>query len=193
MKYKSELIKEIVETRGHELSSLHYQSECVEKWIEETKGAYPKLCDYESEWLAYYLENVGIGKFPYLALDNIRSTTIENTVPIPFKSAILKGQTLINLGGHDRVTATYSTYVDGVYKYLKDVNQYYDGLKINDNTISMFLPSKTYTFIIDSKVLVSEVDGYTNPPRKHGVIIIYEDGTYQTPNGFLLPAWMLKL
>ena len=93
MKYKSELIKEIVDTRGHELSSLHYESECVEKWIEETKGAYPKLCDYEGEWLAYYLENIGIGKFPYFALDNISSTTIENTVPIPFKTAILTGNT----------------------------------------------------------------------------------------------------
>ena len=97
------------------------------------------------------------------------------------KSAILKGQTLINLSGHDRVTGVYSTYVDGVYKYLKDVNQYYDTLIINDNTISMFLPSKTYTFIIDSKLLVSEVNGYTNPPRTHGVIILFEDGTYQTP------------
>lgn len=36
MKYESELIKEIVDSRGHEKSSLHYQSECVEAWIEGT-------------------------------------------------------------------------------------------------------------------------------------------------------------
>ena len=30
MKYQSELIKEIVESRGHEKSSIHYESECVE-------------------------------------------------------------------------------------------------------------------------------------------------------------------
>lgn len=30
MKYKSELIHDILETRGHEKSSLHYESECVE-------------------------------------------------------------------------------------------------------------------------------------------------------------------
>ena len=53
MKYKSELIKDIVDTRGHEMSSLHYESECIGAWIEETKGVYPKLCDYESEWLNY--------------------------------------------------------------------------------------------------------------------------------------------
>lgn len=34
MKYKSELIKEIVDSRGHKKSSLHYESECVESWIE---------------------------------------------------------------------------------------------------------------------------------------------------------------
>ena len=53
MKYESELIKEIVDSRGHGKSSIHYESECAETWIEEAKGAYPKLCDYEAEWLYY--------------------------------------------------------------------------------------------------------------------------------------------
>ena len=47
MKYESEIIHEILEQRGHELSSLHYQSECLESWIDETKGADRKLCDYQ--------------------------------------------------------------------------------------------------------------------------------------------------
>ena len=37
MKYQSELIKDILEERGHEKSSLHYESECIETWIEENK------------------------------------------------------------------------------------------------------------------------------------------------------------
>ena len=53
MKYQSELIKEIVDKSGHDKSAIHYQSECIDQWIEENKGAYPKLCDYESEWLYY--------------------------------------------------------------------------------------------------------------------------------------------
>ena len=57
MKYKSELIHEILEQRGHEVPNLHYQSECVEEWINKYRFAYPKLCDYESEWLNYILEN----------------------------------------------------------------------------------------------------------------------------------------
>ena len=57
MKYESELIREILEQRGHEVPTLHYQSECVKSWIDEAKVAYPKLCDYESEWLNYINEN----------------------------------------------------------------------------------------------------------------------------------------
>ena len=96
MKYKSELINEILETRGHETSSLHYESECVNTWIEENKGAYPKLYDYESEWLNYIVENP-IGEFPYASLLNVMDATVENVVPYNYKSAILKGQTLANL------------------------------------------------------------------------------------------------
>ena len=96
MKYKSELIKEIVDTRGHELSSLHYESECVGAWVEEAKGAYPKLCDYESEWLNYINESP-IGNFPYETVTANPTATINNVVPYAYKSAILKGHTLINL------------------------------------------------------------------------------------------------
>ena len=53
MKYESELLSEIIANRGHQKSSIHYESECKESFIEECKGGYPKLCDYESEWLNY--------------------------------------------------------------------------------------------------------------------------------------------
>ena len=51
IKYKSEIINEIIENEGHYVPSLHYESECVNYWIESIRGAYPKLCDYEGEWL----------------------------------------------------------------------------------------------------------------------------------------------
>ena len=107
MKYQSELIKEIVDTRGHKKSSLHYESECIETWIEEAKGAYPKLCDYESEWIKYIsiLDDTGgsedpeppIGEFPYVVLSDVTEATIDNVVPYAYKSAILKGNTLESL------------------------------------------------------------------------------------------------
>ena len=93
MKYQSELIKDIVDTRGHEKSSLHYESECIRAWIEETKGAYPKLCDYESEWLNYINENP-IGKFPYETVRANPTATINNVVPHEYKSAILYGKSV---------------------------------------------------------------------------------------------------
>lgn len=128
-----------------------------------------------------YAVKTAIGEFNYLDYDG-QHITATDTIEGRSKSAILKGQTLVNLSGNDRFLSTgFSTYVDGVYKHLKDVNHYYDSLMIKDNTVSMFSPNKTYTFIIDSKVLLSEVDGYTNPPRQHSVIIQFEDDTYQTP------------
>lgn len=96
MKYEADIIKEIVDDRGHIKSSLHYQSECVEEWVKEVEGAYPKLCDYQSEWVNYINENP-IGNFPYVTLTDVTNATVENVVPYAYKSAILKGQTLVNL------------------------------------------------------------------------------------------------
>ena len=94
--YKSELINKILEERGHEMSALHYESECIETWINEEKGAYPKLTDYESEWLNYIVENP-IGEFPYETITDVTDATVNNVVPYAYKSAILKGNTLVNL------------------------------------------------------------------------------------------------
>ena len=96
MRYESEIIKEIIDKRGHDKSSHHYESECIESWIAENKGAYPKLCDYQSEWLNYI--NVHpIGEFPYQSLVDVTNATINNVVPYAYKSAILKGNTKENL------------------------------------------------------------------------------------------------
>ena len=92
MKYQSEIIKEIVDKRGHKFPSLHYQSECVESWIKEVEGAYPKLCDYVGEWLNYIVESP-IGEFPYVTLSDVTEATVNNVVPYEYKSAILKGST----------------------------------------------------------------------------------------------------
>ena len=130
MKYESELIQEILEAEGHKSSSLHYESECIEEWLESVRGAYPKLCDYEGEWINYYLNNGGIGVFPYEAITNVTDASIHRTVPIPFKRAILKGQTLVNLY---KANTTKSSSDSGFYFV---------------NTIpSSMIKSNTYTII----------------------------------------------
>ena len=130
MKYQSELIKEIVDSRGHKKSSLHYESECVETWIEENKGAYPKLCDYESEWLIYINENP-IGNFPYENVTTNRTATVNNVVPFAYQSAILTGNTLVNI-----FDATLPTQI----KNTHDITLSY---RVNAN--------ETYTFIVEAE------------------------------------------
>ena len=95
MKYKSELIKDIVDTRGHKKSSLQYESECIEQWIAENEGAYPKLTDYQAEWLNYINENP-VGDFPYETVTANPTATINNVVPYAYQSAILKGNSIKN-------------------------------------------------------------------------------------------------
>ena len=108
MKYQSELVKEILDVRGHKKSSLHYESECIETWIKENKGAYPKLCDYQSEWVNYINKIEGgepeqpdpeppIGEFPYKTVTTNNTATVNHVVPLAYKSAILKGNTLESL------------------------------------------------------------------------------------------------
>ena len=106
MKYQSELIKEIIDMRGHDKSSLHYESECIESWIAENKGGYPKLCDYQAEWLNYINEKP-IGEFPYQTLVDVTNATIDNVVPYAYQSAILKGDTkFINEYGVEQADKT---------------------------------------------------------------------------------------
>ena len=150
MKYQSEIIKEIIDTRGHDKSSLHYESECIESWIEETKGAYPKLCDYQSEWMNYINESP-IGEFPYETLIDVTKATINNVVPYAYKSAILKGKTDENLQsvqmpvltttGKNLANTTIASglmYYDSGLVYQSNLFYVTDFIKIHSNTVYSF-------------------------------------------------------
>ena len=167
MKYQSEIVNEILEKRGHEKSSLHYQSECVELWIEETKGSYPKLCDYEGEWLNYIAESP-IGEFPYVTLSDVTEATVNNVVPYAYKSAILKGNTLsanpLSVVGH--VSSTFNDdnsvtmNADGVWHHVDYDSSNYVGNKatfvvlFSENTIGddlSYFQSKGFN--VENKVI----------------------------------------
>ena len=136
MKYKSELIEEIVDKRGHVKSSLHYQSECIEQWIEENKGAYPKLCDYQSEWL-YYINENPIGEFPYLTLTDITEATVNNVVPYAYKSAILKGRTLVNLVPQNSGSFNGTRFLRIPLSYtLKSNTNYFVNFIVKESTLT---------------------------------------------------------
>lgn len=151
MKYEADIIKDIVDSRGHTKTSIHYQSECVEEWVKEVEGAYPKLCDYQPEWLNYSAENK-VGVFPYVALTDVTSATVENVVPYAYKSAILKGQTLKNINDYSIITPSnvtidnggvitiiaQSKYTEVFIKSLenKSSTKYLVKIKVIENTLS---------------------------------------------------------
>ena len=121
-RYKSEIIAEILDKQGHSAPDIHYESECIDKWINDAKGSYPKLNDYESEWLDYFNDH-GTGEFPYETFTGT-SGTIDNVVPYAYKSAILTGNTLINVAQEkDRSQAGIWSYI-----YIKK-DMFIDGKK----------------------------------------------------------------
>ena len=151
MKYEADIIKDIVDSRGHTKTSIHYQSECVEEWVKEVEGAYPKLCDYQPEWLNYSAENK-VGVFPYTALTDVTNATVENVVPYAYKSAILRGQTLKNINDYSIITSSnvtidndgvitinaQSKYTEVFIKSLenKPSTKYLVKIKVIENTLS---------------------------------------------------------
>ena len=161
MKYQSELINEILEVRGHVKSSLHYESECIETWIEENKGAYPKLCEYEGEWLNYMVENP-IGSFPYETITANPTATVSNVVPYAYKRAILKGQTLVNILTEPITNNTFTT-----------------GIANMQNTTQL-QANKKYIAFIDIANVTNEATGvyiriHNTRPNGNGVVLPIKD------------------
>ncbi len=147
MKFEAEIIKDIVDSRGHTKTSIHYQSECVEEWVKEVEGAYPKLCDYQPEWLNYSAENK-VGVFPYATLTDVTNATVENVVPYAYKRAILSGQTLVNMfqfKGTHTALSNIGSYVYSDNKITIVGNGVGDGFAKSDITVNLE-SNKTYTF-----------------------------------------------
>ena len=98
LKYESEILFDLMKRDGDDTPSdvLPYESELKEKYLQQVEGAYPKLQDYRPEWLNYNLVAHLPADFPVETLSNVTSATVDNVVPYAYKSAILKGQTLVN-------------------------------------------------------------------------------------------------
>ena len=88
--------------------------------------------DYRPEWLNYNLEGHLPADFPVETLSNVTSATVDNVVPYAYRSAILKGQTLVNLIRTISKT-TLGQYQDVVnVEYVEPSTKYL--LKIKNNT-----------------------------------------------------------
>ena len=184
MKFEADIIKEILDSRGHEKSSIHYQSECVEQWVKEVEGAYPKLCDYRPEWLNYSNENK-IGAFPYVALTDVTNATVENVVPYDYKSAMLKGQTLVNIANkmsQNKETTSTNTGTSTNYGLILEGTGYEIAYPL--------IANKEYLIIEEWNIKSSDNILHTAQPK-----IIYEDDTtsYLSSDGTLTTLGVHKL
>lgn len=108
LKYESELLYELMKRDGDDTPSdvLPYESELKEKYLNQVVGAYPKLQDYRPEWLNYNLYHHLPSDFPVETVSNVTNATFQNVVPYAYKSAILKGKTLVNLLPRNPVTSS---------------------------------------------------------------------------------------
>ena len=95
LKYESELLFDLMKRDGDDTPSdvLPYESELKEKYLNQVVGAYPKLQDYQPEWLNYNLYHHIPSDFPIESVTNVTSASFNHVVPYAYKSAILKGCT----------------------------------------------------------------------------------------------------
>ena len=93
--YESEVLYQLMERDGFNIPSSvpPYESEIKAYLINQVKLAYPKLTDYEAEWLLYNYTKHLPAEFPISSVSNVTEATINNVVPYAYKSAILKGNT----------------------------------------------------------------------------------------------------
>ena len=157
MKYQSELINEILGERGHEKSTLHYESECIEQWIDENEGAYPKLCEYQSEWLNYIVEKP-VGNFPYETINNVTEATVYNVVPFAYKSAILKGNSEVVAGKNKCNMEEIKTgWIDGTTGVVSSDEGVYIPVEVSGTiTISNYINTDSryvYEYDVDGNYL----------------------------------------
>ena len=149
--YESELLYKLMERDGLNIPSSvpSYESEIKAYLIEQVKLAYPKLNDYEAEWLLYNYTKHLPAEFPIETITDVTNATVNNVVPYAYKSAILKGQTLINCVDNSKVTVTDATKDNDIYTLNKSI--LYSRLNFNTDQ-SLLQINKTYTIILKDVV-----------------------------------------
>lgn len=94
MKYESNILKRLIDTYGV-VGNPRYISEIIKEFIVQGKERFPNLFTYQSDWLAH-IDEFGLNP-SYSVSYTGQSIYAPNTLERPVKSAILKGQTLVNL------------------------------------------------------------------------------------------------
>ena len=145
--YESEILNQLMERDGlkNPSSTPVYESEIREQLLNQVTPSYPKLNDYESEWLMYNHTKHLPADFPVESATNVSQATFNNVVPYAYGKAVLKGQTLVNLA---KVRSKQAANAVGELnipikpnaKYIAFSDVTYD----NASNLAMFVTSSVY-------------------------------------------------
>lgn len=94
MKYESTILNRLIDTYGV-VGNPHYISEIIKEFIVRGKACFPNLFTYQADWLAH-IDEFGLNP-SYTVSYTGQSIYAPNTLESPVKSAILTGQTLVNI------------------------------------------------------------------------------------------------
>ena len=150
--YESEILFKLMERDGFNVPSSvpPYESEIKAFLINQVKQAYPKLTDYEAEWLLYNYTKHLPADFPVSTITNATTAHFENVVPFAYQSAILTGQTLVNLLTQNSSTNMYTTrtQIDRGYRYTQQYSASMTATRlqwdITNNGLSRLKPNTKY-------------------------------------------------
>ena len=110
MKYESTILKRLIDTYGV-VGNPRYISEIIKEFIVRGKERFPELFTYQADWLAH-IDEFGLNP-TYTVSYTGQSIYAPNTLERPVKSAILTGQTLVNLLTYFMPNVDY---MDGQYR-----------------------------------------------------------------------------
>ena len=160
--YESEILNQLMERDGlkNPSSTPVYESEIREQLLNQVTPSYPKLNDYESEWLMYNHTKHLPADFPVESATNVSQATFNNVVPYAYGKAVLKGQTLVNLA---KVRSKQASNAVGEInipikpntKYIAFSDVTYD----DASNLAMFMPSSVY--VEEDESTLSGDDLYT--------------------------------
>ena len=94
MEYESDVLKRLINKYGV-VGNPRYISEIIKEFIIQGKGRFPELFTYQADWLAH-IDEFGLNP-SYTVSYTGQSIYAPNTLERPVKSAILTGQTLVNI------------------------------------------------------------------------------------------------
>lgn len=152
MKYESTILKRLIDTYGV-VGNPRYISEIIKEFIVRGKERFPELFTYQADWLEH-IDEFGLNP-SYTVSYTGQSIYAPNTLERPVKSAILKGQTLVNLASNNYVLKNTSKIENGFKFDAKTSN--------SDHTLTFQVQAKSdtyYTYIFNSDTAFEFMTGY---------------------------------